>query len=217
MVRQRNEAADGKGCDERQALNFHSPYGCSKGGADQYVRDYARIYGLRSVVFRMSCIAGPHQAGSADQGWVAHFLYSALEGRPLTIYGDGRQVRDVLHVADLLRAFEAAYARRKVTAGQIYNIGGGAGNTVSLLELMERVERLTGERLNYDFDEVRAGDQEVYVTDHGKFSRHTGWEPKAGVDEILSSIYEWYLGNREVLAPLRAGTPGLLAPLPRSA
>ena len=206
-----------KGCDERQALDFHSPYGCSKGAADQYVRDYARIYGLHSVVFRMSCIAGPRQAGSADQGWVAHFLYSALEGRPLTIYGDGRQVRDVLHVADLLRAFEAAYARRKVTAGQIYNIGGGVGNAVSLLELMERVEQLTGERLNYDFDQARAGDQVVYVTDHGKFSRHTGWQPKADVDEVLASIYEWYLVNRERLAPLRAGPAGLLAPMPRSA
>jgi CDP-paratose 2-epimerase len=216
----RDGAAENKGCDERQPLDFHSPYGCSKGGADQYVRDYARIYGLRSVVFRMSCIAGPRQSGSADQGWVAHFLYSALEGRPLTIYGDGRQVRDVLHVADLLRAFEASYARRKVTAGQIYNIGGGAANAVSLLEVMERVERLTGDRLNCDFDQARAGDQVVYVTDHGKFSRHTGWHPKANVDEILGSIYEWYLGNREVLEPLRAGQAepaGLLAPLPRSA
>jgi CDP-paratose 2-epimerase len=215
-----HKGAGSKGCDERKALDFHSPYGCSKGGADQYVRDYARIYGLRSVVFRMSCIAGPRQSGSADQGWVAHFLYSALDGRTLTIYGDGRQVRDVLHVDDLLRAFEAAYARSKVTAGQIYNIGGGTGNAVSLLELMERVERLTGERLDYDFDQARAGDQVVYVTDHGKFSRHTGWQPKAGVDEVLSSIYEWYLGNRAVLAPSRAGQAeqaGLLAPWPRSA
>ena len=202
-VRQLKHRRDGWATRERGAwaatsgrpLDFHSPYGCSKGAADQYVRDYARIYGLRSVVFRMSCIAGPRQAGSADQGWVAHFLYSALEGRPLTIYGDGRQVRDVLHVADLLRAFEAAYARRKVTAGQIYNIGGGAGNAISLLELMERVERLTGERLDYDFAEARAGDQVIYVSDHGKFSRHTGWQPKAGVDEVLSSIHEWYLGQ----------------------
>jgi CDP-paratose 2-epimerase len=209
-----------KGCDERQPLDFHSPYGCSKGAADQYVRDYARIYGLRSVVFRMSCIAGPRQAGSADQGWVAHFLYSALEGRPLTIYGDGRQVRDVLHVADLLCAFEAAYARREVTAGQIYNIGGGAGNAVSLLELMERVERLTGERPGYDFSQARAGDQLIYVTDHGKFSRHTGWQPRAGVDEVLASIYQWYRSHREGFASSCAGRAEpaeLLAPLTRSA
>lgn len=212
--------AGSMGCDERRPLDFHSPYGCSKGAADQYVRDYARIYGLRSVVFRMSCIAGPRQAGSADQGWVAHFLYSALEGRPLTIYGDGRQVRDVLHVDDLLRAFEAAFARRKVTAGQIYNIGGGTGKAISLLELMERVERLTGEHLDYDFAEARAGDQVIYVSDHSKFSRHTGWQPKAGVDEVLSSIHEWYLGNRQLLAGLRIAPPepaGMLSPLPRSA
>jgi CDP-paratose 2-epimerase len=212
--------AGSKGCDERRALDFHSPYGCSKGAADQYVRDYARIYGLRSVVFRMSCIAGPRQAGSADQGWVAHFLYSALEGRPLTIYGDGRQVRDVLHVDDLLRAFEAAYARRRVTSGQIYNIGGGTGNAVSLHELMERVEQLTGERLDHDFAEARAGDQVIYISDHSKFSRHTGWQPKADVDEVLSSIHEWYLGNRQLLAGLRlapAEPAGALSPLPRSA
>ena len=130
--------------DESQPLDFHSPYGCSKGAADQYVRDYARIYGLRSVVFRMSCIAGPRQFGSEDQGWVAHFLYSALEGRPLTIYGDGRQVRDILYVEDLLCAFEAAYENREQTAGQIYNIGGGEENSVSLLELMDAIEALTG-------------------------------------------------------------------------
>ncbi len=195
-------AANSRGADERQALDFHSPYGCSKGAADQYVRDYARIYGLRSVVFRMSCIAGPRQFGSADQGWVAHFLYSALAGMPLTIFGDGRQVRDVLYIGDLLNAFEAAYAGRDVTAGQIYNIGGGPRNAVSLLELIEQVEKLSGERLAYDFDRQRAGDQFFYVTDHGKFSRHTGWQPKAGLEEILASIYHWYRGNRQRIASM---------------
>ena len=195
-------AAGGGGSDERQALDFHSPYGCSKGAADQYVRDYARIYGLRSVVFRMSCIAGPRQFGSADQGWVAHFLYSALEGVPLRIYGDGRQVRDVLYVGDLLDAFEAAYAGRDATAGQIYNIGGGARNAVSLLELIEQVEKLSGGRLAYDFDRQRAGDQRFYVTDHGKFSRATGWKPKAGLDEILASIYHWYRGHCQLIASM---------------
>ena len=172
--------ADGRsGTDESQPLDFHSPYGCSKGAADQYVRDYARIYGLRSVVFRMSCIAGPRQFGSEDQGWVAHFLYSALEGKPVTIYGDGRQVRDILYVEDLLCAFEAAYANREHTAGQIYNIGGGQENTISLLELMDRMEELTGARTSYNFGDKRAGDQLIYVTDHGKFSRYTGWQPRS--------------------------------------
>jgi CDP-paratose 2-epimerase len=215
---QRYIAAGSKGTNESQALDFHSPYGCSKGAADQYVRDYARIYGLRSVVFRMSCIAGPHQFGSADQGWVAHFLYSALEGRLLTIYGDGRQVRDVLHVEDLLCAFEAAYARREVTAGQIYNIGGGAENAISLLELMERVEKLTGERLSFNFGRERAGDQLVYITDHSKFSSRTGWHPMASVDGILASICQWYQGNRHLLALAPVERPmEELAPLQRTA
>ena len=214
-------AAHGRGSDERQALDFHSPYGCSKGAADQYVRDYARIFGLRSVVFRMSCIAGPRQFGSADQGWVAHFLYSALEGRPLRIYGDGRQVRDVLYVGDLLDAFEAAHANRDVTAGQIYNIGGGAENTVSLLELIEQVAELTGERLVYDFDGQRAGDQLFYVTDHSKFSRETGWQPGSGVDATLASIYRWYRSHRHLIASpaQEIGTEQAvwLAPVPRTA
>ncbi len=214
-------AADGRGSNERQPLDFYSPYGCSKGAADQYVRDYARIFGLRSVVFRMSCIAGPRQFGSADQGWVAHFLYSALEGRPLTIYGDGRQVRDVLHVGDLLDAFEAAYANREATAGQIYNIGGGAENTVSLLELIEQVAKLTGERLVYDFDGQRAGDQLFYVTDHGKFSRDTGWQPQTGVDGILANIYRWYRTHRHLIASpaaeVGAEQAEWLATAPRSA
>jgi CDP-paratose 2-epimerase len=192
------------GTDESQALDFHSPYGCSKGAADQYVHDYARIYGMRSVVFRMSCIAGPRQFGSADQGWVAHFLYSALEGKPLTIYGDGRQVRDVLYVEDLLRAFEAAYANREKTAGQIYNVGGGEENTISLLELMGRIEDLIGARTGYNLGEQRSGDQLIYVTDHGKFSDHTGWKPTVDLDGILKGIHKWYRGNRELFAPSRA-------------
>jgi CDP-paratose 2-epimerase len=206
--------------DESQPLDFHSPYGCSKGAADQYVRDYARIYGLQSVVFRMSCIAGPRQFGSEDQGWVAHFLYSALEGKPLTVYGDGRQVRDVLYVEDLLNAFELAYARRELTAGQIYNIGGGQQNTVSLLELMEHIEKLTGARTAYNFREQRAGDQLVYVTDHGKFSNHTGWEPKVKLDGILAGINKWYRSNRELFAPTRAeriALAELLTPMRRTA
>jgi CDP-paratose 2-epimerase len=205
--------------DESQPLDFHSPYGCSKGAADQYVRDYARIYGLRSVVFRMSCIAGPRQFGSEDQGWVAHFLYSALEGKPLKIYGDGRQVRDVLYVEDLLCAFEAAYENREHTAGQIYNIGGGEENSVSLLELMDRVEALTGARTGYNLGEKRVGDQLVYVTNHDKFSRATEWQPKVNLDGILKGIYRWYHSNRELFAPSPAERleAALLTPVRRTA
>jgi CDP-paratose 2-epimerase len=212
--------AVGRGAtDESQPLDFHSPYGCSKGAADQYVHDYARIYGLRSVVFRMSCIAGPRQFGSEDQGWVAHFLYSALEGKPLKIYGDGRQVRDVLYVEDLLCAFEAAYENREHTAGQIYNIGGGKENSVSLLELMDRVEELTGSRTGYNLGEKRVGDQLVYVTNHDKFSRATGWQPRVNLDGILKGIYRWYRSNRELLVPSRAERleAALLTPVRRTA
>jgi len=209
-----------KGIDESQPLDFHSPYGCSKGAADQYVHDYARIYGVSSVVFRMSCIAGPRQFGSEDQGWVAHFLYSALEGKPLTIYGDGRQVRDILYVEDLLHAFELAYENREKTAGQIYNIGGGEGNTVSLLELIDRVEKLTGARTGYNFGEQRSGDQLIYVTNHGKFSRDTGWKPAVDLESTLKAIHKWYRGNRELFVPSRAERleqAGLLTPLRRTA
>ena len=177
-------------------MDFHSPYGCSKGAADQYVHDYARIYGLRTVVFRMSCIAGPGQFGNEDQGWVAHFLYSALLKTALTIYGSGLQVRDVLHVEDLLNAFEAVYQCAAITRGQVYNVGGGARNTTSLLELVDAIEELTGIRLRYEFDSGRSGDQLVYVTDHSKLTRETGWVPRAGILEILQSLQAWFKFNR---------------------
>src|ERR1051325_1180418 len=166
-----------RGTSESQPLDFHSPYGCSKGAADQYVRDFSRIYGLPTVVFRMSCIAGPRQFGTEDQGWVAHFLYSALQQRPVVIYGDGCQVRDVLCVTDLVRAFDAVRQNLPVTAGQIYNVGGGMANTTSLLELINTIEDLTGCHLDHVADESRPGDQLVYVTDYSKLQRHTGWRP----------------------------------------
>ncbi len=184
------------GISEQQPLDFHSPYGCSKGAADQYVRDYARMFDLPTVVFRMSCIAGPRQFGNEDQGWVAHFLYSALRGHPVFIYGDGRQVRDVLCVHDLLRAFESVLAARPVTEGQIYNVGGGSENTISLLELINEVEELTGHRLRYRFDERRPGDQFIYVSDFRKLQRDTAWEPLYGVRETLVEIYEGWRANR---------------------
>jgi CDP-paratose 2-epimerase len=176
---------------ENQPLDFHSPYGCSKGAADQYVRDYARIYGIPTVVFRMSCIAGPRQFGNEDQGWVAHFLYSALDQNRLTIYGDGRQVRDVLHVADLVQAFDRARANVAATAGNVYNIGGGAANAISLLDLIAAIERLTGRRIGYEHAPARAADQPVYVTDFQKFTRHTGWRPELSLSDVLSDLLAW--------------------------
>jgi len=201
--------ADTHGIAESEPLDFHSPYGCSKGAADQYVRDYARIYGIPAVVFRMSCIAGPRQFGTEDQGWVAHFLYSALSGAPVVLYGDGRQVRDVLSVSDLVRACEAVAEHRARSAGQIYNIGGGPANTTSLLELMREIENLTGRPVRFQSAERRPGDQLVYITDCGKIRRDTGWEPRLGVRQTLEQIYDWWKRNQELFVP--AAQPQRLA------
>lgn len=205
-TRTRYKYADIRGISELQPLDFHSPYGCSKGAADQYVRDYARMFGIPTVVFRMSCIAGPRQFGNEDQGWVAHFVYSALRGVPVVIYGDGRQVRDVLCVHDLLRAMEAVRQQTEVTAGQIYNVGGGPENTVSLLELMEHIEDITGRRIEHETDERRPGDQLVYVTDFSKLRRETGWQPEFTVPQTLQKIYDWWKRNRDLFAPVLVST-----------
>jgi CDP-paratose 2-epimerase len=189
--------------DESQPLDFHSPYGCSKGAADQYVHDYARIYGLPTVVFRMSCIAGPRQFGNEDQGWVAHFLYSAMQRAPITIYGSGLQVRDVLYVEDLLRAFEVVRERQDQTAGEVFNVGGGEANSVSLLELIEHIRELTGERIDFERDRLRAGDQLYYVSDYSKLTRITGWKPEVNVRDVLERMLAWYRKNRELIAAVR--------------
>jgi len=189
------------GVAEDQPLDFHSPYGCSKGAADQYVHDYARMFGIPAVVFRMSCIAGPRQFGNEDQGWVAHFLYSAMQQIPLVIYGDGRQVRDVLCVDDLVRAFDAVRKHISVTRGQIYNVGGGIENTTSLLELMKEIEKLTGRPVDYVLDDLRPGDQLVYVTNYAKLHRDTGWKPKLSLTQTLQRIEGWWRDNHSDLIP----------------
>lgn len=190
--------ANHRGISESQPLDFHSPYGCSKGAADQYVRDFGRIYNLPGVVFRMSCIAGPRQFGTEDQGWVAHFLYSALQGKPVTIYGDGRQVRDVLCVTDLIRAIQSAKQNLPQTAGQIYNVGGGQENTTSLLELVDKIRKLTGITLNNYVDRTRPGDQLVYITDYTKLRSHTGWKPQITVEQTLKLLQEFWQENQTV-------------------
>jgi CDP-paratose 2-epimerase len=153
------------GIGERQPLDFHTPYGCSKGGADQYVLDYARSFGIPTAVLRMSCIYGPRQMGTEDQGWVAHFLISAIAGRPISIYGDGRQVRDILHVSDAVTAYRAAWERIESIAGQAFNLGGGPGNAVSLRQVLAHIETLVGRPVYHRFSEWRAGDQRYYVSD----------------------------------------------------
>jgi len=188
-----------QGVSESQPLDFHSPYGCSKGSADQYVHDFARIYKLPTVVFRMSCIAGPRQFGTEDQGWVAHFLYSALRQKPIVIYGDGRQVRDVLCVSDLIRAFDAVRQHPETTSGEIYNIGGGMENTTSLLELIEQIEEMTGHNIQYVLDERRLGDQLVYITDYGKLQRATRWKPETNVQQTLKAMWHFWEENHNLI------------------
>jgi CDP-paratose 2-epimerase len=189
---------------ESQPLNFHSPYGCSKGAADQYVRDYARIYGLPTVVFRMSCIAGTRQFGTEDQGWVAHFIYSALQKDPVTIYGDGRQTRDVLWVGDLIQAMNSVRENLPQTAGEVFNVGGGCDNTTSLLELMDSIEGLTGRKMDHTFANSRPGDQMFYVTNHEKLTRITGWKPSTTLGDVVRQIARWWKANQELFGKVQA-------------
>jgi len=184
------------GFSEQRPLNFHSPYGCSKGAACQYVLDYARTFHIPAVVFRMSCIYGWHQFGNEDQGWVAHFLLRALEKQPITIFRDGRQVRDILFVDDLVNAFIQAMERMNAISGQAYNIGGGPQNTISLLELLNIMTELRGEKPEVRFDDWRPADQQYYVSDTRKFTAATGWKPLTSAKEGIKSVYEWLKENR---------------------
>src|ERR671910_26851 len=177
------------GISENRPLDFHSPYGCSKGSADQYVLDYARTYGIPAIVFRMSCIYGPHQFGTEDQGWVAHFLIRALKGQPIMLYGDGMQVRDILFIDDLIQAF---------------NIGGGPAQAISLLELIELIAELHGENPVIHLADWRPGDQRYYVSDTRRFREATGWAPRVGVRQGLTLLYQWLLESHRQLAPCPA-------------
>jgi CDP-paratose 2-epimerase len=184
-----------RGVSEARPLDFHSPYGCSKGTADQYVVDYARSYGLKTAVFRMSCIYGPHQFGTEDQGWVAHFLIRALQNESIVLYGDGRQVRDVLFVEDLVEAMWLAQQNIDRIAGQAFNIGGGPENTISLLELLDTIGTLHGRRPGVAFNAWRTGDQRYYVSDTSKFAAATGWKQTVDVHTGVRRLYEWLREN----------------------
>jgi CDP-paratose 2-epimerase len=187
------------GISEERPLDFHSPYGCSKGAADQYVRDYHRIFGLKTVVMRQSCIYGPRQFGVEDQGWVAWLMIAAECGHPITIYGDGRQVRDLLHVDDLLDAFEAAARNIQTTSGRVYNMGGGAANAVSLIEVIEFIERRMGVRIPYRTGDTRPGDQRVYISDIRRAASEFGWRPRIGWEAGLGRLHDWICANRAEL------------------
>jgi CDP-paratose 2-epimerase len=179
------------GISEAAHLDLYSPYGCSKGAADQYVHDYARVYGLRTAVLRMSCIYGPRQFGNEDQGWIAHFLLSALRGMPLTIYGDGCQVRDALYVADAVDAWLAVLDNIDAAKGHVFNLGGGPSNSVSLLELIDLITETTGSAVQHGFDDWRPGDQPWYVTDVSALAAATGWRPQTSLADGLQGLQGW--------------------------
>lgn len=177
------------GVPETCPLDFHSPYGCSKGTADQYVHDYHRIFGLPTVVFRMSCIYGPHQCGTEDQGWVAHFALTSLRGGRLTIYGDGKQVRDLLYVDDLVELMLRVYANSGHAAGQIYNVGGGPAHTISVwTELSGTLQRILKRLPPVDYREFRPGDQRIYVSDIRKAEEQLNWTPRISIGEGLGKM-----------------------------
>jgi CDP-paratose 2-epimerase len=189
------------GIPETYPLDFHSPYGCSKGAGDQYVRDYARIYGLPTVVLRQSCIYGPRQFGVEDQGWVAWFLIAAVTGQPINIYGDGKQVRDVLWVDDLLDLYDVVIEQIDVAAGQVYNVGGGPGNTLAVWqELGPMLTSLMGHEIPVLYNDWRPGDQHIFVADVRKAERELGWRPSTGREDGVRRLYEWVVDHRALFA-----------------
>ena len=187
-----------RGVDERRPLDFHTPYGCSKGAADQYVLDYARSYDMPTCVLRMSCIYGPRQLGTEDQGWVAHFLIRALEGAPITLYGDGRQVRDVLHVEDAVDAYVAAWKRIRDVSGRAFNLGGGPENAVSLRGLIGHIDRLVGRQTDLRFEDWRAGDQRYFVADASAAHRALGLGAPKPWRIGVSELADWLKVERRL-------------------
>ena len=184
-----------QGISENFPVDPHSPYGSSKYCGESYFKDYYRIYGLKTIVFRMSCIFGTHQWGTEDQGWIAHFIISSVLARPLTIYGDGKQVRDILFISDLIQAFQLALKNINKTKGEVYNIGGGAKNTISLLELLELLEEMLNRKITYDFDTWRPGDQKVYYSDISKAKKDFNWVPEVPKEEGIRELFDWVHGN----------------------
>jgi CDP-paratose 2-epimerase len=197
QLRTRYEPVDpwtaSSGLDERWPLDLASPYACSKGAADQYVLEYCRSYGLPTVVARVSSVYGPHQMGSADQGWVAHFTMCALQGRPVTLYGDGKQVRDLLFVDDLVDALLLLLDRIDEVRGRAFNVGGGPANSVSPLELLDLIGRVRGAPIPIAFDEWRPSDQRYYVTDARRLQAATGWQARVSVGEGIRHLHDWLL------------------------
>jgi CDP-paratose 2-epimerase len=200
------------GIAESEPLDFLSPYGCSKGAADQYVLDFARMYKIPATSFRQSCIYGPRQFGVEDQGWVAWFAIASLLGRDITIYGDGKQVRDVLHVDDLVRCYEAAIRSPDKVAGEAFNVGGGPGQLLSLLELIDMLERKLGHKIPLRWDDWRPGDQQVYCSDIRKLRRLLDWKPDIGVTAGIAQLVRWVEQNCTTFREIGSGTQDSAVP-----
>mgnify|MGYP000984062341 FL=1 len=189
------------GASELQPLDFHSPYGCSKGSGDQYVRDYHRIYDLPTIVFRQSCIYGTRQFGVEDQGWLAWFLIAAITGRPITIYGNGKQVRDVLFIEDLLDAYDAAFTHLDQSAGQVFNIGGGRENSISVwAEFGSLLENMLGKPIRTKNRDWRPGDQPVFISDIRKANDLLKWTPKVKLEQGIRRLYDWVKENQNLFS-----------------
>lgn len=186
------------GISEKQILDFHSPYGCSKGAADQYVRDYFRIFGLRTVVMRQSCIYGPRQLGVEDQGWIAWFTIAASLNKEITIYGNGKQVRDILHIDDLFNGWDLAVKNIDAVKGEIFNIGGGTQNTISLMQLITLLEKINKRKIKQKSADWRPGDQRIYISDISKIKKILGWVPVIGVEDGVKSLRDWVLKKRSL-------------------
>ncbi|KKS98661.1 MAG: NAD-dependent epimerase/dehydratase, CDP-paratose 2-epimerase [Candidatus Gottesmanbacteria bacterium GW2011_GWA2_43_14] len=187
------------GISEEFNLDFHSPYGCSKGAADQYMHDYSRIYDLPTVVFRQSCIYGPRQFGVEDQGWVAWFIIAVLLGKPITIYGDGKQVRDILYITDLVRLFETTVRKIDRARGKVFNVGGGSKNLLSVWSKFgPMLEDLYGKKIKVKYDNWRPGDQKVYISDIRKAEKTLGWKPEVSVEEGVGKLYRWVKNNKDI-------------------
>jgi CDP-paratose 2-epimerase len=187
------------GIPENRCLDFHSPYGCSKGAAEQYVHDYYRIYGLKTVVLRQSCIYGTRQFGVEDQGWISWFVIASLLKKPLTIYGDGKQVRDILWIDDLVDAYSKLFINSEKTAGNIFNVGGGPDNCISLHDLVKILKDEGILRETPRYDEWRPGDQKVYISDIKKIKKMVGWEPKVKPLEGIKKLIQWSIENKQIL------------------
>jgi CDP-paratose 2-epimerase len=199
----KDKGARTKGISEGVQLDFHSPYGCSKGAADQYVIDYSRIYGLRTAVFRQSCIYGEYQMGVEDQGWVAWFAIAALVGKKITIFGNGKQVRDLLYVGDLVRLYDLAIQNINKINGEAFNIGGGPGNTLSLIECLETLSKKFKMEIKTEKSKIRAGDQPIFVADIAKATRLLNWKPKVSIDEGLNRMISWIRENQKAIEKSR--------------